>query len=494
MSAIGIIQTKSKILAGVACLALAGCVGGGPIASAGSPITANESQQGSEAHPQLVSEFGGAMSGPQADYVVSVGKNIAVQSGLGGAREDFTVTLLNSSVNNAFAIPGGYVYVTRQLTGLMNNEGELAAVLGHEVGHVAARHSAKRQQTAQQNQIFGVLGQILSGVLLGDSALGRIGQQISSTVPQLATLRYSRGQELEADELGIQYLSTAGYDTRSMATLLSSLAAQNSLDAQLQGRDARMPEWASTHPDPASRVQTAMQKAGADAAGVVNRDTFLNRIDGIMYGDDPKQGVIEGSSFIHPEFRLRFTAPDGYYMVNGAAAVSINGQTGKAQLSTARYSGNLDSYIRQVFQALGGSEQTLAPQSMERTTVNGIPAAYGMARVNNGQQEVDVVVYAYEFANDRAFHFAAIAPAGQANVFNPMFASMRRISTAEANAVTPRRIDVVTVRSGDTVSSLAARMGYDDAREARFRVLNGLSSSDGLRAGDKVKLVVRTSS
>ena len=434
------------------------------------------------------------MSGPQADYVVSVGKNIAVQSGLGGAREDFTVTLLNSSVNNAFAIPGGYVYVTRQLTGLMNNEGELAAVLGHEVGHVAARHSAKRQQTAQQNQIFGVLGQILSGVLLGDSALGRIGQQISSTVPQLATLRYSRGQELEADELGIQYLSTAGYDTRSMATLLSSLAAQNSLDAQLQGRDARMPEWASTHPDPASRVQTALQKAGADAAGVVNRDTFLNRIDGIMYGDDPKQGVIEGSSFIHPEFRLRFTAPDGYYMVNGAAAVSINGQTGKAQLSTARYSGNLDSYIRQVFQALGGSEQTLAPQSMERTTVNGIPAAYGMARVNNGQQEVDVVVYAYEFANDRAFHFAAIAPAGQANVFNPMFASMRRISTAEANAVTPRRIDVVTVRSGDTVSSLAARMGYDDAREARFRVLNGLSSSDGLRAGDKVKLVVRTSS
>ncbi len=165
------------------------------------------------------------MTGPQADYVISVGKNIAVQSGLGNARDDFKVALLNSSVNNAFAIPGGYVYVTRQLVGLMNNEAELAAVLGHEVGHVAARHSAKRQQTAQQNALLGVLGQVLSGVLFGNSALGQIGQEISSTVPQLATLKYSRSQELEADQLGIQYLNSAGYDPRAMASLLQSLAA-----------------------------------------------------------------------------------------------------------------------------------------------------------------------------------------------------------------------------------------------------------------------------
>ena len=490
MPAIKKLRMKSKVMLGAASLALAGCLGG-PIASTGTPITQTEAQQGAEAHPQIMAEFGGAMSGPQADYVVGVGQNIAFQSGLGGTQNDFEVTLLNSSVNNAFAIPGGYVYVTRQLVALMNNEAELAAVLGHEVGHVAARHSARRQQTATQNQLLGVLGQVLSGVVFGDSTLGRIGQEISSTVPTLATLRYSRGQELEADELGVSYLGGAGYDPRAMSTLLYSLALQNSLDAQLQGRDARMPEWASTHPDPASRVQIAADKAVGVPGTVTNRDTFLCRIDGIMYGDDPQQGVIEGSRFIHPVFRLEFTAPDGYYMVNGTRAVSINGQAGRAQLSTASYNGNLDSYVRSVFTALGGDQQSLSPDSVQRRTINGISAAYGSARVNNGQQQVDVVVYAYEFANNQAFHFAAITPAGQSNVFNSLFGSMRRISASEAAAVTPRRIDVVTVRSGDTVSGLASRMAYSNAREERFRVLNGLSDSDTLQAGQRVKLVIR---
>lgn len=487
-------RSKSKILGAAATLALASCTMGGPVASTGTPISQSEAQQGAEADPQIVAEFGGAMSGPQADYVTGVGRNIAYQSGLGTSPGAFKVTLLNSSINNAFAIPGGYVYVTRQLVGLMNNEAELAAVLGHEVGHVSARHSARREQQATQNALLGVLGQVLAGVVLGDSQLGKIGQQVASTVPQLATLRYSRAQELEADGLGVQYLKSAGYDPRAMATLLASLAAQNSLDAQLQGRGTQVPEWASTHPDPASRVQNANQLAGADAAGNLNRDVFLQRIDGILYGDDPKQGVIEGNAFIHPDFRLSFTAPQGFYMVNGTAAVSINGNSGQAQLASASYNGNLETYVRSVFQALGGEQQTIAPQSLQRTTVNGLPAVYGTARVTASNGQVDVVVYAYEFANNRAFHFTAITPAGQGAVFNPMFSSMRRISASEASAVTPRKVQVVTVRSGDTVSSLAARMAYTDQKEARFRVLNGLSSSDTLRAGQKVKLVVRASS
>lgn len=494
MSVIRKFPFKAVILAGTGSLLLTGCVGGGPIASAGSPISATESQQGAQSHPQIMTEFGGAMSGRHADYVVSVGKNIAFQSGLGNARKDFTVTLLNSSVNNAFATPGGYVYVTRQLVALMNNEAELAAVLGHEVGHVAARHSAKRQKTSQTNQLLGVLGQVLSGVLLGDSALGRLGQKISSTVPQLVTLKYSRGQELEADELGIQYLSRAGYNPRAMSSLLASLAAQNSLDAQLQGRDARMPEWSSTHPDPASRVQTALQKSAGVTGNVLNRDVFISRVDGIMYGDDPKQGVIEGNRFIHPAFRLSFAAPNGYYMANGTRAVSINGQVGKAQMTSAAYSGNLDSYIRSAFKDLGGESQTLAPQSIQNTTVNGLKAAVGTARVNNGQSQVDVVVYAYEFSNNRAFHFIAIAPAGQTNVFSSMFKSMRRISSSEASAVTPRRVDVVTVRRGDSVSKLASRMAFASGKIERFRVLNGLSSRDTLKVGQKVKIIVKTNS
>src|SRR5690606_21776114 len=214
----------------------------------------------------------------------------------------FAVTLLTSSVDNALPVPGGYVSVTRQRVALMNNEAELAGVLGHEVGHVAARHSARRQQAAQRNQILGVLGSVLSGVLFGNSQLGQLGQQLASSAPQLATLSYSRAQETEADQLGVNYLGSAGYDPRAMATVLQSLAMQNALDAQIQGRDATVPEWASTHPDPAGRVQNALRLAG-NGTGVTNRDTFLTRIDGLLYGDDPRQGMIEGHTFTHPDMR-----------------------------------------------------------------------------------------------------------------------------------------------------------------------------------------------
>ena len=471
-------------------LALSGCMTA-PIPSASAPITDSEAKQGAEYHPQLLAQFGGAMSGSQATYVEQVGKNIAVQSGLGNARESFTVSLLNSPVNNAFAIPGGYIYTTRQLVTLMNNEAELAGVLGHEVGHVAARHAQRRQATAQRNSLLGGLGAILSSVLLGDSSAGQTLSRGFLQGSQLLTLSFSRDQETQADDLGIQYLTKAGYDPRAMSTVLSSLAAQNALDAQLQGRNASVPEWASTHPDPASRVQRAATAAQGLPGSVTNRDTFLTRIDGLLYGDDPKQGVIEGSQFIHPELRLSFTAPQGFYMVNSTSAVSINGQSGQAQLSLAPYNGDLESYIRAQFTALGGQNSTLAPASITRTTVNGIPAAYGTARVNNGSSQVDVVIFAYEFARDRAYHFAAITPAGQSGTFNSMFQSMRRISQSEADAVIPRVLDVVTVQRGDTVASLARRMAYNDAQEARFRVLNGLSSSDQLTAGQKVKIVVR---
>ncbi|GAA0764636.1 putative Zn-dependent protease [Erythromicrobium ramosum] len=487
-------RISRKILAlGAAPLALTGCMGaGGAIPSASTPITQTEAQQGAQYHPQFLAEFGGAMTGTHAQYVEQVGKNIAVQSGLGNARESFTVSLLNSPVHNAFAVPGGYIYTTRQLVTLMNNEAELAGVLGHEVGHVAARHSQRRQAESQKNTLLGGGLAILSGILLGDSGLGNTLSRTFMEGSQMLTLKFSRQQELEADDLGIQYLGRAGYDQRAMGTVLASLAAQNGLDARLAGRNASVPEWASTHPDPASRVQSALSKASAaGAGGVTNRDTFLTRIDGMLYGDDPAQGMIEGSTFIHPEMRLAFTAPQGFYMVNGTRAVSIQGQGGQAQMTLAAYSGNLETYVRQQFTALGGQNSTLAPAQLERTTVNGLPAVYGTARVNNGQSQVDVVVFAYEFARDRAYHFTAIAPAGRAATFNPMFQSMRRITQAEATSVVPKKLQVVTVARGDTVASLARRMAYDSAQEDRFRVLNALSSSAALTPGQKVKLVVR---
>lgn len=453
-------------------------------------ISAADKKQGAEAHPQLMAEFGGAEVGPQARYVEGVGKTIAMQSGLGNARSDFTVTLLNSSVDNAFAIPGGYVYVTRQLVSLMNNEAELAGVLGHEVGHVAARHAAKRQSTAQKNAVFGVLGSILSGVLFGNTALGQLGQQIFSTGSQLLTLRYSRSQETEADNLGVQYLRSAGYDPRAMSTVLRSLAAQNALDSQLLGANNTVPEWASTHPDPASRVSAALNRAGSNAGGVTNREAFLTNINGLMYGDDPRQGIVEGRTFSHPEFRLRFEAPNGFYLLNGTRSVTIGGQSGKGELTTAAYNGDMTTYIRNVFAGLTEQGQPqIQPGTIQRTTVNGIPAAYSTARVTSGGSQVDVVVFAYEFSANQAFHFLTISQAGQAGQFDPLFSSMRRMTQAEATAIRPRKVQVVTVRSGDTVQSLAGRMAFKDRPVDRFLVLNGLAAGTTLTAGQKVKIV-----
>ena len=453
-------------------------------------ITAQEKRQGAEVHPKLLEEFGGAYQVPQTSYVVQVGKGIAVQSGLGNARDDFTVTLLNSPVNNAFAIPGGYVYVTRQLMALMNDEAELAGVLGHEVGHVAARHSEKRQKAAQRNSIIGLLGQIGAAVLLGDGAAGQIGQQIFGTGSQLLTLKYSRKQEEEADDLGVRYLAQAGYDPQALSSMLASLAAQQAIDMRSQGGDARsVPEWASTHPDPARRVNRAATVAQKFSGSTRNRDVFLTRLDGLLYGDDPKQGVVQGREFLHPELGLKFAVPQGFAMQNGTSAVTINGQSAQAQFTLGQYSGDLSRYVDQAFAGLGGSNQRINYGQIQRTTVNGIPAAYATARVNANRQLVDVTVFAYAFANNRAYHFVALTPAGRADVFAPMFQSVQRLAGAEAAQIRPRRVRVVTVARSDTVQRLAARMAYDDLKVERFLALNGLSGNAALAPGQKVKLV-----
>lgn len=490
-------MSRRKILAFASPVALAiglaGCaaVGGGSIPSSDTPITQNEAQQGREYHSQILQEFGGAMQGSTANYVETVGQNIAVQSGLASTPGAFTVSLLNSSVNNAFATTGGYVYTTRQLVTLMDNEAELAGVLGHEVGHVAARHAQRRQQAQQQNTLLGAAGAILSGILLGDSQLGSTLGRAALQGSQLLTLSFSRAQEEEADVLGVRYLSNAGYDPLAMSTVLESLAQQSALDAQLQGRDnASLPEWASTHPNPSGRVRDTAALAQGKPGARLNRETFLRNIDGLIYGDDPEQGVVEGRQFIHPDLRFAFTAPQGFYLVNGTQQVTINGQSGQAELRVAQSSGSLTQFVSQAFQSLSGQGQAINPQ-IQRTTVNGLPAAYGVARANSGNTQVDVVVFAYDFGGGQTYYYQAITPAGRSGVFTPMFESFRRISATEAAQVVPRVLDVVTVQSGDTVASLSRRMAYDNAQEARFRVLNSLGSNDRLQAGQQVKLVVR---
>jgi predicted Zn-dependent protease len=441
-------------------------------------------------HPALVQEMGGAETGPRAAYVEAVGRRVGAYSGIVNPGQALHFTLLNSAVENAMSVPGGYVYVTRQLLTLMNDESQLAFALGHETGHIAANHAHIREQYAQRGNIFGVLGQIV-GAILG---VGGIGNVISQQA-ELRTLSFSREQEYEADELGLRYITAAGYDPAGGPGILAQLARATALEARVQGKANRQtPEWASTHPLSQNRAQRALQLAQATGrlgSGIRNRDVYLSQIQGLYVDDDPAQGVIDGPTFTHPDLRIQFTVPQGYLMDNGTSAVTISGSAGKAQFSGGRYAGSLDEYILRVFQELTGGRSQLAVPPPQHTVINGMPAAVTTARVETSSGVVDVSVVAYQWDPQRIYHFVTLTPGGYGiGAFAPMINSLRRITPAEAAAIRPRIIEVVTVRAGDTVQSLASRMAYRDFRLDRFLALNGLDANSRLVPGQKVKLVV----
>ena len=448
-------------------------------------------QEAQQQHPQLIQEFGGAETGPRAAYVDSVGRRVAAYSGVNPSAYRFTN--LNSAVENAFAVPGGYIYITRQLMGLMNDEAELAFVLGHEVGHVAANHAQARQSAATRNSIGGILGAILGSVVGG--GFGDLISQTFQTGSQLRTLSFSRNQEYDADRLGINYLTRAGYDPAASASMLAALGRATALEARTQGQTNRStPEWASTHPLSENRTRRALadaQRTGRAGQGLRNRDQFLNQLEGTVVDDDPAQGVIDGRTFTHPDLRLQFTVPTGYLMQNSTSAVTIEGPAGKAQFSTARYTGDMQSYIAGVVQSLTGGRTQVQVLDQRLTTVNGLRTAYLLSRANTSSGVVDVSVFAYEFSPTQAYHFVMLTRGGQGvGPFTPMVNSLRRISGTEAAQIRPRVIDVVTVRPGETVQSLASRMAYRNFQVERFLSLNGLTANSRLVPGQRVKLVV----
>lgn len=451
-------------------------------------------QEAARQHPELVEEFGGAETGARAAYVQNVGRRIAAYSGTANAGQVYHFTTLNSAVENAFAVPGGYVYITRQLMGIINDESELAFVVGHETGHIAANHHERRRSAATSSSILGVLGAVL-GAVVGNNIFGSLISQSAQQFSKMRLLSFSRDQEYQADVLGIRYMTAAGYDPGGSATMLAQLTRSAALEARVQGdRNRSTPEWASTHPLSENRMTQASQLArqtGRAGQGLRNRDAFLAQLDGVMVDDDPAQGIIDGRSFTHPDLRLQFHVPAGYLMQNGTRAVSIQGSAGQAQFSGGRYTGGIDSYIQRVLQELTGGQAQLALGPIQRTTVNGIPASYVIGRANTSSGAVDVSVFAYQWDADTIYHFVALTRGGQGlSPFASMVNSLRRISNTEAAAIRPKIIDVVTVQRGDTVQSLASRMAYRDFQVDRFMALNGIAANSPLVPGQKVKLVV----
>ncbi len=453
------------------------------LAQAPPGLSPAERQQGAQAHQQILKEFGGAMSGPAADYVRSVGQKIAVQSGGGARAQDYTVTLLNSNVNNAFAIPGGYVYITRQLLALMNDEAELAFVMGHEVAHVAARHGQKRQSRAAMSNVLAGL----AGVLTGSDLIGRG----AGIVAGLTTLGYSREQERQADSLGVRYLASAGYDPGAATDSLAALGAQTALEARLKGQGGAEPsKWLSTHPPSGERVERMRAEADAlrlkTTARGLNRDVFLNAIDGLPYDDDPAGGVVVGNGFRHAGLGLALDAPAGFAITNAPQSVTgIGPGIQRFDLRTTDAGGaDLNAVAAARWRELG-----VSAQPMRATRINGVEALEGSIRAGSQAGPIDATLTVYRWSPSMALTLVSMAPQGQAAAVAPVAASVRRLSAQDGAGTRGRRVQVVRVAAGDTVQSLAARMAYGDDRLARFLTLNELQPNAVLKPGTRVKLV-----
>lgn len=451
-------------------------------------ISASDKRLGAQEHPKILAEFGGAYNGPGTAMVNRVGKAIAVQSGIAATGSECTVTLLNTTIVNAFAIPGCYTYVTRGLLSIMNDEAELASVIGHEIGHVAARHAQKRQQ---RSTIAG-LGSVLAGIFLGGQAA-----QLANIFGQANVMSFSRSQEYQSDDLGIRYMTAAGYDPYASADMLESLADQSTLEARMRGQTeaAQIPAWARSHPLTSDRVarSTATARKTGLQPGAKARNTaqYFSSVDGMLYGDDPSQGYAEDSVFAHPTLRIRFQAPNGFYLNNASDAVTMEGPSGyRAQFSGGRLSGSLDNHVTSVAQALVGQSQGVQAGSIQRTTINGMNVSILPLRANTSGGAVDVQVVGYQWDQNTAYHFVTIAPAGRSGSFDGLIRSLRRLSDSEAAALRPRVIDVVTVKAGDTIQSLSNRMAFSNYRLERFLVINDREANQPLRPGEQVKIVV----
>ena len=481
----------AALLLATAALGLSGCETApatGRTIFTGGLSADNELALGREQHPKMLAQFGGSYQDPELErYVSSVGDLLAATSEQPNL--DFTFTILDSPIVNAFALPGGYVYVSRGLVNLARNEAELAGVVAHEIGHVTARHSAERYG----NTVLANLAVVGAAILTGDPNVGQLGGQAA----QLALASYSRSQESEADTLGIRYLARAGYDPDAMASFLSQLEAHGRLEAEMAGRpgEADAFDILQTHPRTADRVRDAARQAGVTrvADPMIGREVYLRNLDGVIYGDSPAQGFVRGQRFLHPDLRFAFEVPEGFRLANRPTNVMARHTNGAMILfDVAAREQARRNEVGDYLQRVWGRNARLS--DFERIEINGMPAATAVtqARLKSGPATLRLV--AIRFSRDQIFRFLFVTPnrlvAQMNRPLRETTYSFRRLSEGEAAALKPYRIAIHRVEPGDSVYSLAQRLPFPEYRVERFRVLNGLGPNEGLRAGDLVKLVV----
>lgn len=455
-----------------------------------------ELAEGKKAHESVLKEYGVHPDARLQAYVNGVGQKLAAQSHR--AQIPWTFTVLDSPEINAFALPGGYVYITRGILAHLDSEADMAGVIGHEIGHVTARHGAQRA-TRAQNAGLGVLAATVLGAVLENKAGLSGGTQMFGEMAQGMAAgyvaKYSREQELQADTLGAEYLARSRYDPRNMVDVIRVLKLQEAF-AQDEARAAGQPvaqreSWLSSHPSNDQRLQSISQNAaryGTGSYGDDGRRRFLQAVDGLRFGESPDQGLTRGQHFLHPGLGFAMTAPAGWRIHNEADALTLMAPQGDAALrliSVPPEAGQThDAILRKLFNPAGGRTT--------RGQINGFAATHfaGVAQGQDGKKtnvELTLVTGPRD-AHYLMFYMAADAPALQRSFADLMATekTFRSLSDTDVRLARPWQLRLVPYPSGGFAE--LARQAV--VSEKRLQLINGTYGRPNPPVGQLVKTVV----
>jgi predicted Zn-dependent protease len=443
---------------------------------AGLMSPSQEVEVGASEHEKIRQQYGFYEDARLQAYVNSVGAKVTAQT----ERPDvaYKFFILDSPIVNAFALPGGYLYVSRGLLALANSEAELAAVLSHETGHITARHSAERYS-------HGVVTTLGAAILSAAIDSGGVTQALGAG-NQLYLSSYSRGQEDEADTLGLRYMTRGGYDPAGMSSFLASLQREGAAS----GQNEKGASYFSTHPATGERVAKTYQEARQYApGGAINRNEYLEAINGIVYGDSMEHGFARDQTFYHPPMGFAFTAPPGYRIINQPQqVVAVSNSGAVVVFDMVQVSADI-SPADFITQGWLNGKSSLVPQNIQ---VNGMPAATtGFDGTINGRP-VTVQMVAIRWKDKFARFQVAIpkdASGAEIDAIRRTTYSFRNLGAQEIATLKPQHVNIVTATSSDSIPLLAAKQPFGNENEARFRLLNALTGNLSIQPGQKYKIV-----
>ena len=453
-----------------------------------------ERQLGAEADQQIVQQMGVYENPDLQAYVERVGQEVLERSHLRAPDADpefrntpFTFRIIDSPVVNAFALPGGFIYVTRGLLTHLNNEAQLAVVLGHEIVHVAARHASQRAFEAQAGQLGVITGAILGQAVLGGSAAQSI-LDLGSTATQLLLLSYGRDDERESDRHGVAYAAQAGYQAGEAAEFFVSL------DRLGERTGGSLPSFLSTHPDPGEREETIRQLAaewGQQASMTrLAADEYLRQVEGVVLGEDPRQGFVRDGVFYHPELRFRFPVPQQFLVDNAPTQVTLlepqSQQAGIIFSIAAGASSPRDAAAQLL------NQQGITVQESRAASVNGLDAHYALATAQvEGGQQIGLMTYFIRYG-ENVYYFVGIAPANGFNTYRDTFRRTMEGFAPENRAdivnAQPRRVRIVRADRTAPFSSFVGGSLPPGMTAEELAIINQVEMNEQIPAGTLLKL------